>query len=110
MTENRYSGIPTIRREMKSASHPEPEFTAIHGDFRVCLRNAVISAADEGKTAEILEFCRTPRTKKELAEYLGIKSMTYGIKRYVEPLVESRLLALTDTKNPGSRSQKYYSV
>ena len=28
ITENRYSGIPTIRREMKQAHHPEPEFTA----------------------------------------------------------------------------------
>ena len=110
VTENRYSGIPTIRREMKSANHPEPEFTAIHGEFRVCLRNAVISAADDEKTTEILEFCRTPRSKKELAEFLEIKSVTYGIKRYVEPLVENGLLALSEPKNPGSRSQKYYTV
>lgn len=110
VTENRYSGIPTIRREMKSANHPEPEFTAIHGEFRVCLRNAVISAADDKKTTEILEFCRTPRSKKELAEFLEIKSVTYGIKRYVEPLVENGLLALSEPKNPGSRSQKYYTV
>ena len=110
VTENRYSGIPTIRREMNSANHPEPEFTAIHGEFRVCLRNAVISAADDEKTTEILEFCRTPRSKKELAEFLGIKSVTYGIKRYVEPLVENGLLALSEPKNPGSRSQKYYTV
>lgn len=106
VTEN----IPTIRREMKSANHPEPEFTAIHGEFRVCLRNAVISAADDEKTTEILEFCRTPRSKKELAEFLEIKSVTYGIKRYVEPLVENGLLALSEPKNPGSRSQKYYTV
>ena len=110
VTENRYSGIPTIRREMKSANHPEPEVTAIHGEFRVCLRNAVISAADDEKTTEILEFCRTPRSKKELAEFLEIKSVTYGIKRYVEPLVENGLLALSEPKNPGSRSQKYYTV
>ena len=110
VTENRYSGILTIRREMKSANHPEPEFTAIHGEFRVCLRNAVISAADDEKTTEILEFCRTPRSKKELAEFLEIKSVTYGIKRYVEPLVENGLLALSEPKNPGSRSQKYYTV
>lgn len=110
VTENRYSGIPTIRREMKSANHPEPEFTAIHGEFRVCLRNAVISAADDEKTTEILEFCRTPRSKKELAEFLGIKSVTYGIKRYVEPLMENGLLALSEPTNPGSRSQKYYTV
>lgn len=110
VTENRYSGIPTIRRVMKSANHPEPEFTAIHGEFRVCLRNAVISAADDEKTTEILEFCRTPRSKKELAEFLEIKSVTYGIKRYVEPLVENGLLALSEPKNPGSRSQKYYTV
>ena len=70
----------------------------------------MISAADDEKTTEILEFCRTPRSKKELAEFLEIKSVTYGIKRYVEPLVENGLLALSEPKNPGSRSQKYYTV
>ena len=55
---------------MKSANHPEPEFTAIHGEFRVCLRNAVISAADDEKTTEILEFWFMSRSKKELADFL----------------------------------------
>lgn len=38
-TENRYSGIPTIRREMAKAGLPEPEFENRRGEFKVILRN-----------------------------------------------------------------------
>ena len=38
-TENRYSGIPTIRYSMKKHSLPEPQFENIHGSFKVVLYN-----------------------------------------------------------------------
>lgn len=108
VTENRYSGIPTIRREMKEAKHPTPEFTAIHGEFRVCLRNAIVAPAEEAdRMTAILEFCKTPRSKKELADFLGISSVTYGIRKYIDPLVEQGLLVMSNPDVPGSRSQRY---
>ena len=46
VTENRYSGIPTMRREMLEYGLPEPEFTSLHGEFSVCFRSkSVIPAA-----------------------------------------------------------------
>lgn len=111
ITENRYSGIPTIRREMKQAHHPDPEFTALHGEFTVCLRNAVIKEDNKNVAASgLLNFCVTPRSKKEIAEYLGMASVSYCIKRYVDPLVEDGALALTEPKSKRSHTQKYFTV
>jgi ATP-dependent DNA helicase RecG len=38
-TENRFSGIPTIRQEMKAAGLPDPIFDSSRGVFRVTLHN-----------------------------------------------------------------------
>lgn len=40
LVENRYSGIPTIRREMKEAGLPAPEFSSERGTFRVVFYNS----------------------------------------------------------------------
>ena len=37
-TENRYSGIPTMRRELKQAGMQPPEFRNERGTFVVCFR------------------------------------------------------------------------
>ena len=36
VTENRYSGIPTMRRELREYGLREPEFTDNRNEFRVC--------------------------------------------------------------------------
>ena len=108
VTENRYSGIPTIRKEMSEGKHPAPEFSAIHGEFKVCLRNSVIETASHtDKQTALLEFLRTPRSKKEIADYLGINSVTYAVKTYILPLVEEGIVEMTIPEAPGSRRQKY---
>lgn len=49
-TENRYSGISTIRREMREAGMPESEFSAERGEFKVVFRNNIAKAQpDVGK-------------------------------------------------------------
>lgn len=111
ITENRYSGIPTIRREMKEAKHPVPEFSAIHGEFCVCLKNQIVTLPDStDRKTDILNFCKIPRSKKEIADYLGVSSVSYGIKKNVMPLVEQGLLEMSNPKSPGSRSQKFTTV
>ena len=108
VTENRYSGIPTIRKEMSDGKHPAPEFSAIHGEFKVCLRNEVIEVASRtDKQAVLLEYLRTPRSKKEIADYLGINSVTYAIKTYIQPLVDEGVVEMTIPEAPGSRRQRY---
>ena len=45
-TENRYSGIPTIRYAMKKHGLPEPVFSNARGTFRVVLYNSETRGAD----------------------------------------------------------------
>ena len=113
--ENRYSGIPTIRREMAAYGLPEPVFENRRSEFVVILSNGT-GQAEASSPLEALEdsdkllaFCRTPRTRQEIAEFLGIKTVFYAISHYVKPLVAAGKLKMTLPDRPGSPKQKYYS-
>ena len=57
----------------------------------------------------LLLFCKTPRTRKEICEYLGLTSVTYTIQTHVMPLVEKGLMKLSIPDKPKSSKQLYYS-
>lgn len=112
--ENRYSGIPTIRREMKSAGLPEPVFENRRNEFVVTLYNkqsnppAPETTSYTATEADLLEFCAEPRSRQEIAEFLGLKTLYHIMNKYVTPLIESGQLAMTIPDKPKSRNQKYY--
>ena len=111
--ENRYSGIPTIRREMAEYGLPEPVFQNRRNEFVVILYNRAVASVDETKQAEddtLLAFCRTPRSRQELADYLGIKATPYMMNKYVLPLIQQGLLRMIIPDKPKSRNQRYYAV
>lgn len=112
-TENRYSGIPTIRREMKKAGLPEPVFHNRRNEFVVILYNHPAETENERtgrKEQSILDFCRTPRSRRELAAYLGLSSVSYAITQYVQPLVDAGELKLTIPEKPKSTHQMYVTA
>ena len=107
-TENRYSGIPTIRRELKKASMPEPEFRDLRGKFSVCFyKEKETVAVDCSEEYSILSFCKTYRTRKEIADFLKIKTQAHAIKTYVMPLVKRGVIELEHPEKPRSPSQRY---
>ena len=114
ITENWYSGIPTMRREFHRFGLKPPEFLDQRGRFIVRFYNQVQEKEDIGKRTEgegnsLLVFCRTPRTRKEISEYLGLSSVTYAIQTHVMPLVESGLIHLSIPDKPQSPKQLFYS-
>ena len=120
-TENRYSGIPTIRFAMKKLSLPDPVFADSRGSFQVILYNSFDkessaeqihseSAADIKDEKGLIEFCRTPRTRAEIIGYLDIPSGQYALKRYLEPLVKSGAIRMTLPDKPRSIKQKYITA
>ncbi len=116
-TENRFSGIPTIRAEMQAAGLPEPVFESRRGLFRAILYNHRIEerqpesvAVPETVEEKILQFCREPRTREELSAFLQVKTNSYIMARYIQPMLERGVLKLTIPEKPKSRYQKYYSV
>lgn len=110
--ENRYSGIPTIRMEMKEYGLPEPEFKNGRNEFVVTLYNKEVEQKKICLTLEdkIVEFCKEPKSRKEIAEFLEIKTTTYAYSKYILPLLEEGRLGMTIPDIPASRNQKYYKI
>ncbi len=111
ITENRYSGIPTVRREMLEYGLPMPQFEDGRGVFKVTLfgeRKGTIKK--EISDPDILSFCAIPRTRKEIADFLGIKSQAYAISTYITPLVNSDKISLSNPAHPKSPDQRYTTI
>lgn len=111
-SENRYSGIPVIRNEMAKRGLPAPEFIDTHREFKAILRSTVsenheksVSTMPEDWTS-LLEFCRQPRSRKEIAEYVG-KTQNYVMQQVINPLIEKKALKMTLPEKPKSRYQKF---
>lgn len=128
--ENRHSGIPTIRYEMKKMGLPKPEFMNHRGNFTVVLRNdtygkydpmsgkyvdevredsAVYGGKGRSLSERIVEFCRYPRSRAELAEFIG-RTQYYAMVKDVMPLVECGVLQMTIPDKPKSKTQQYIAT
>jgi ATP-dependent DNA helicase RecG len=112
-TENRFSGIPTIRYEMEAAGLPEPKFDSSRGIFRVTLFNeneiVNLKASNDDSIESLIHFCKTPKGRSELATKLNVSSISYMMTRYINPLIKSGKLKMTIPDKPKSRNQKYFS-
>ena len=120
-TENRFSGIPTIMQEMKNAGLMPPVFESRRGNFKAILYNdrhtdvtetpnTMIEMQDDSVEAKIKAFCSTPKSKDEIAEHLNLGSAYYIVTRYLKPMLETGILAMTIPEKPKSKFQKYYAV
>ena len=111
--EHRYSGIPTMRNAMKESGLPEPKFENRRNEFVVTFYNNEDPEKD-ALTAEpaqdLLAFCHEPKTRQEIAAFLGVKTVFYAMQHYVQPLITTGKLAMTIPEKPKSRNQKYYTV
>ena len=113
ITENRYSGIPTIRAAFREAGLPAPIFSVLHGEFKVVFKNNIFKterAADKTNMSEaILAFCEQPRSRTELIEFTGM-SRFYTMSSLVQPLIEQGKLRMTMPEKPKSSKQRFVRV
>lgn len=105
VTENRYSGIPTMRMEFLNAGLPAPTFSVVHGEFKVVMNNGY-NKETQTISDSIVEFCCIPRTRAELIAFTG-KSRTYTMTQIVQPLIDTGKLKLTLPEKPKSSKQKF---
>lgn len=113
VTENRYSGIPTIYAEMKKAGLMEPVFENLRGTFKVTLYNSKKKELlNDDFVSKIKSYCKTPRTKESLAKFFGYddKHPAYFINSYVIPLIDQGILGYTLPNKPRSKNQKIYTI
>jgi ATP-dependent DNA helicase RecG len=77
-TENRFSGVPIIRRDMREAGLPPPIFESFRGIFRVTLRNdewkedgCVLNEQSERDNKRL-------KAKAEKSKKLNLRSLFFG--------------------------------
>ncbi|MBP5293208.1 MAG: putative DNA binding domain-containing protein [Clostridia bacterium] len=113
ITENRYSGIPTIFKAFREAGLPKPEFEIKHGLFKVIFRNGIevteseIDKSDISKA--IVQFCMVPKSREELVAFTG-KSRFFTMSSIMKPLIEQGLIQLTIPEKPKSPNQRFVSI
>lgn len=121
--ENRHSGIPTMKREMKKYGLPEPEFYEERDSFKVIFRNSTFesklqSGSQSGSqisisqetVKKVLDFCIIPKTSKEIRNYLGIVSKSYVNTNILRPLIDAGYLDFTNKNSINARNQKYVTI
>lgn len=108
ITENRYSGIPTIRKEFADAKLPAPHFSVVHGEFKITMKNGYYADPQKGPSgpAALVDFCTKPRSRSEIIAFTG-KSRNYTMSRLVAPLLESGKLKMTLPEKPKSSKQRF---
>lgn len=131
ITENRYSGIPTIQRELAEAHMAPAEFAVNHEDFIVRFRNNIYSPSVTVKEKEatisygasrrkksskkmqeeqqLLAFCQQPRSSQEIADLYGT-SRENIMARFVTPMLHEGRLLRTMPDKPRSPRQRYVSA
>ena len=95
-------------------------------NFKVVFRNEIIDFKDSEQQSDtqsgqqnnkyivlsdkILEFCKTPKTAKEIKDYLNLKSRQYISSNLIKPLITQGKLEYTNKKSINARNQKYVTV
>ena len=95
---------------MKNAGLPAPKFEDIRGNVTVTLYNSATEIDEADKEQSILEFCSVPRSRIEIANFLGISSTSYAISKYIKPLMETGNIDIENKQRPNSPNQKSYIV
>lgn len=64
----------------------------------------------EDKYELILNYCKVPRTRQEIQEFMGLRDKKHFLKTYVNPLLQSGKLQMTEPDNPNNRNQRYIAL
>ena len=110
--ENRFSGIPIIRRSMQDNKLPPPVFENYRGVFKVTLYNHMSEEQQPMNALEerILDFCKEWRSRAELRERFDQFTASYLMSYHVNPLVREGKLELLYPQTPKSKNQKYRAI
>jgi ATP-dependent DNA helicase RecG len=115
LTEGRGTGIPKIRKAMRDNGSPPARFETdrLKTYFLTTLPahqaavRPITMAEPETILTRILRFCRSPRSRKEILQHIGLTNHPKNYKAHIVPLLEKGYLKLTIPDKPKSSKQKY---
>lgn len=108
------SGVRNLYRFSKEYSGQEPEL--IENDiFRMTVptpetsSTATSEMTSEERTQSIIEYCREPKSFREIMQHVGLNNREYFRSHILRPMVKEGLLLLTEPDSPKSPKQKYFT-
>ena len=87
-------------------SHFDP-FSTIHSCIHIYTDRVNDRVINNNEIYDILNFCREPKTRREIFECIGLVYHSDAFKTHIKPLIDFGYLALTIPDKPNSRLQKY---
>ena len=87
-------------------SHFDP-FNIIHSCINIYTNRVNDRVINNNEIYDILNFCREPKTRREIFECIGLVYHSDAFKAHIKPLIDFGYLALTIPDKPNSRLQKY---
>ena len=87
-------------------SHFDP-FSTIHSCIHIYTDRVNDRVINNNEIYDILNFCREPKTRREIFECIGLVYHSDAFKAHIKPLIDFGYLALTIPDKPNSRLQKY---
>lgn len=85
-------------------------FRGLNGRTQDATQDATQDVTQDDVESKILKYCEVPRTKKEIAMYLGYSDVQGFTKRHLKPLLKNCKLVMTIPDKPNSKHQKYVAV
>ena len=130
LTEGRGTGVPSIFKAMRDNGSPEPRFETDENRtyFTTVLpvHPAFLNAGAGGPETEdvgvpdvlraeprrweVLQLSLTPQSRSSLQEKLGVTGQPRFRRLYLNPLIESGLIALTIPDSPRAPTQRYVTT
>jgi len=123
--EAKGTGLRTTEKQLLREGYPGPEYlNDVKNDtFTFVLRHHSAEALKTGtdqvtdqvaetvdRRALALDYCRTPRSLREIMSHLGLRHKPNFIERVLKPLMDKGLIAMTVPEKPQSKFQKYVKV
>ena len=115
-TEGRSTGFPKIHRHLKRNYSPEPKFETDENNlhFLTTIYSHKLFAPQKielgEKEKKILEFCRVPKSSREILDFVGVSYHSKNMNNYITSLIDSGYLYYTNPENIKHSAQKYFTL
>ena len=115
-TEGRSTGFPKIHRHLKRNYSPEPEFETDENNlhFLTTIYSHKLFAPQKIEIGErekrILEFCRYPKSSREILDFVGVSYNSKNMNNYITVLIDAGYLYYTNPENIKYSNQKYFTI
>ena len=115
-TEGRSTGFPKIYRHLKKNYSPEPQFETDENNlhFLTTIRCHKLFAPKPIKINEkeklILDFCKQPKSSREILDFIGVSYHSKNMANYINSLIDTGLLYYTNPENMKYSNQKYFTI